>query len=308
MYFGRGEVGTTDLPREVLLPADFEDRAAIEELLVQSAGRRVDVRVPQKGEKVRLLELASQNARHLLEERAVMSERALGRADDVLYETQEALDMKVVPRLAVCFDISHTQGSEVVGSAIVFRNGEPDKSEYRKFRIRGDWGNDDFRSMGEVVGRYFRRRIEEGKPLPELALIDGGRGQLVAARDAATAAGATDVTFASLAKREEDVYLEGRTEPLRFGRAHRALRLLQRMRDEAHRFAHTFNRNLRTRRTLTSELSDIPGIGPVRQRALLERFGSVRALRAATSAEITAVPGFSATLAAQIHEHLHQKA
>jgi excinuclease ABC subunit C len=308
MYFGRGEVGMADLPREVLLPADFEDRAAIEELLVQSAGRRVDVRVPQKGEKVRLLELASQNARHLLEERAVMSERALGRADDVLYETQEALDMKVVPRLAVCFDISHTQGSEVVGSAIVFRNGEPDKSEYRKFRIRGDWGNDDFRSMGEVVGRYFRRRIEEGKPLPELALIDGGRGQLVAARDAATAAGATDVTFASLAKREEDVYLEGRTEPLRFGRAHRALRLLQRMRDEAHRFAHTFNRNLRTRRTLTSELSDIPGIGPVRQRALLERFGSVRALRAATSAEITAVPGFSATLAAQIHEHLHQKA
>lgn len=308
MYFGRGEVGTTDLPREVLLPADFEDRAAIEELLVQNAGRRVDVRVPQKGEKVRLLELASQNARHLLEERAVMSERALGRADDVLYETQEALDMKVVPRLAVCFDISHTQGSEVVGSAVVFRNGEPDKSEYRKFRIRGDWGNDDFRSMGEVVGRYFRRRIEEGKPLPELALIDGGRGQLVAARDAATATGATDVTFASLAKREEDVYLEGRTEPLRFGRAHRALRLLQRMRDEAHRFAHTFNRNLRTRRTLTSELSDIPGIGPVRQRALLERFGSVRALRAATSAEIAAVPGFSATLAAQIHEHLHQKA
>jgi excinuclease ABC subunit C len=116
------------------------------------------------------------------------------------------------------------------------------------------------------------------------------------------------LTFASLAKREEDVYLEGRTEPLRFGRAHRALRLLQRMRDEAHRFAHTFNRNLRTRRTLTSELSDIPGIGPVRQRALLERFGSVRALRAATSAEIAAVPGFSATLAAQIHEHLHQKA
>jgi excinuclease ABC subunit C len=308
MYFGRGDIGTTDLPREVLLPADFEDRSAIEELLVQSAGRKVEVRVPQKGEKVRLLELASQNARHLLEERAILSDRALGRADDVLYETQEALDMKVVPRLAVCFDISHTQGSEVVGSAVVFRNGEPDKGEYRKFRIRGDWGNDDFRSMGEVVGRYFRRRIDEGKPLPELALIDGGRGQLAAARDAAIAAGATDVTFASLAKREEDVYLEGRAEPLRFGRAHRALRLLQRMRDEAHRFAHTFNRKLRTKRTLTSELSEIPGIGPVRQRALLERFGSVRALRAATPDEIANVPGFSSTLASLIHDHLHQKA
>jgi excinuclease ABC subunit C len=132
MYFGRGDIGTTDLPREVLLPADFEDRSAIEELLVQSAGRKVEVRVPQKGEKVRLLELASQNARHLLEERAILSDRALGRADDVLYETQEALDMKVVPRLAVCFDISHTQGSEVVGSAVVFRTGEPDKGEYRK--------------------------------------------------------------------------------------------------------------------------------------------------------------------------------
>jgi excinuclease ABC subunit C len=308
MYFGRGDVGTADLPREVLLPADTEDRAAIEQLLCERAGRRVDVRVPQKGEKVRLLELASQNARHLLEERALLTERALGRADDVLYETQEALDMKVVPRLAVCFDISHTQGSEVVGSAVVFRNGEPDKSEYRKFHIRGDWGNDDFRSMAEVTGRYFRRRIEEGKPLPELALIDGGRGQLTAARDAAMNAGATDVTFASLAKREEDVYLVGRSEPLRFGRANRALRLLQRMRDEAHRFAHTFNRRLRTTRTLTSELADIPGIGPVRQRALLERFGSVRALRAATPAQIADLPGFSKVLAANVVEHLRQKA
>ncbi|MGH7500143.1 MAG: excinuclease ABC subunit UvrC [Longimicrobiales bacterium] len=306
MYFGKGEVGTSDLPREVLLPADFEDRATIEELLAERAGRRVEVRVPQKGDKVRLLELASQNARHLLEERAVLSEGALGRADDVLYETQEALDMKVVPRLAVCFDISHTQGSEVVGSAVVFRNGERDRSEYRKFRIRGDWGNDDFRSMAEVVGRYFRRRIDEGKPLPELALIDGGKGQLAAARDAAIAAGATDVTFASLAKREEDVYLVGRAEPLHFGRAHRALRLLQRMRDEAHRFAHTFNRKLRTTRTLTSELAEIPGIGPVRQRALLERFGSVRAVRAATPDQLAQLPGFSTNLAGHVLEHLRR--
>ena len=123
-----------------------------------------------------------------------------------------------LPRLAVAFDISHTAGDEVVGSAIVFRNGEPDKSEYRKFRIKGDWGNDDFASMEEVVGRYIRRRMTEGQPLPDLMLIDGGRGQLAAAMRAADTSGATDITFASLAKREEEVYLPGRGQPIRLPR------------------------------------------------------------------------------------------
>ncbi|NJD09818.1 MAG: excinuclease ABC subunit C, partial [Gemmatimonadetes bacterium] len=205
--------------------------------------------------------------------------------------------------LVACFDISHTQGTEVVGSGVVFENGEPRKAEYRRFRIRGDWGNDDFRSMAEVVGRYFRRRIAERLPLPELTIIDGGKGQLGVALDAATAAGATDVNFIALAKREEEVYVPGRSEPLRLPRTGRALRLLQRVRDEAHRFAITYNRKLRGKRTLTSELSNIPGIGPARQRALLEHFGSVRAVRGAAAAEIARVPGFSLRLAEQVLQH-----
>jgi excinuclease ABC subunit C len=304
IYFGHGELGTADLPREVLFPGDFEDRTTVEELLGHAAGRKVQALVPVKGAKLRLIELANQNARHLLEERVVLEESAPVRADDLLYEVQETLELKVVPRLIVCFDISHTQGTEVVGSAVVFRNGEPLKAEYRRFRIKGDWGNDDFRSMAEVVGRYFRRRIQEKLPLPELAIIDGGRGQLLAARQAALDAGAHDVAFASLAKREEDVYLVGRPTPLRLPRTSAALRLLQRIRNEAHRFAHGYNRKLRSKRTLTSELSGIPGIGPTRQRALLAHFGSVRALRAASAEEVARVSGFSVALASHVVAHL----
>jgi excinuclease ABC subunit C len=307
-YFARGEHGITDLPRDVLLPVDFEDRPTVEALLTGTAERRIGTHVPVRGDKLRLIELANQNARHLLEERAVLGHSIEERADDVLYDLQEALELKVVPRLIACFDISHMQGTEVVGSSVVFRNGEPDKSEYRRFRLRGDWGNDDFRSMQEVVGRYLQRRIADGKPLPDLVVIDGGKGQLGNAVRAAQESGAHDVVFAGLAKREEEVYLVGRPEPLRLPRTSAALRLLQRLRNEAHRFAHSYNSKLRGKRTLVSELSSIAGIGPRRQRALLERFGSVRALRRATVEEIATVPGFSRRLAGQIVEHLQRPA
>ena len=305
---GRGDYGLEDLPREILFPGEFEDRATLEAILSETAGRRVRTVVPQKGEKASLLELASQNARHLLEEQAVLTEGVRVRADDTLYELQEALELKVVPRLVVCFDISHTQGTEVVASAVVFANGDPCKAEYRRFRIRGDWGNDDFRSMAEVVGRYFRRRLEQQLPLPELAVIDGGKGQLGVAVRAALEAGAADVAFISLAKREEEVFVPGRSDPIRLPRASAPLRLLQRIRDEAHRFAITYNRKLRARRTLTSELSEIAGIGPSRQRALLERFGSVRALREAAPEDIAVVRGFSAKLAERVLATLRKEA
>jgi len=307
-YVGRGDYGLEDLPREILFPGEFEDRGTLEAILSETAGRRVRTVVPQKGEKASLLELASQNARHLLEEQAVLTEGVRVRADDALYELQEALELKVVPRLVVCFDISHTQGTEVVASAVVFANGDPCKAEYRHFRIRGDWGNDDFRSMAEVVGRYFRRRLAEQLPLPELVVIDGGKGQLGVAVRAALEAGAADVAFISLAKREEEVFLPGRSDPIRLPRASAPLRLLQRIRDEAHRFAITYNRKLRARRTLTSELSEIAGIGPSRQRALLERFGSVRALRDADPDDIAAVRGFSAKLAERVLAALRKEA
>lgn len=300
VYFGRGELGTADLPREVLFPNDFEDRPTVEQLLNEESTRRVTTHVPARGDKLRLVELANQNARHLLEERAVMSESVEERADDVLYDLQEALAMKVVPRLIVCFDISHMQGTEVVASAVVFENGVPNKNEYRRFKIRGDWGNDDFRSMQEVVNRYFKRRIEEGQPLPELAVIDGGKGQLTSAHAGTREAGAFDVTLIALAKREEEVYVVGRPLPVRLARTHAGLRLLQRIRNEAHRFAHGYNRKLRGKRILSSELSQIPGIGPARQQALLARFGSVRALREASADDIARVGGLSRGLAERV--------
>jgi excinuclease ABC subunit C len=304
LYTLESATAAPDLPPEILLPADFEDREVLEELLRERAGRVVRARVPARGEKVRLVELAAQNARHLLEERKLLGNAATDRAPDALYDLQETLELSAVPRVIVCFDISHTQGSETVASAVVFSGGRPDKSEYRRFRIKGTWGNDDFQSMDEAVARYFRRRQEEGKPLPDLVVIDGGKGQLGAARAALEALDLGQQPIISLAKREEEVFVPGRGDPIRLPRRSPALRLLQRLRDEAHRFAITYNRKLRTRRTIQSELAEIPGVGAARQRALLERFGSVRALRNATEAEIAEVPGFGLGLARTILQQL----
>ena len=302
-YLSQGIQTIGELPREILFPARFEDRALLSEVLSEGAGRRIVTRTPTRGEKRRLVELANQNARQALEDRVtVQTDR--GRADDVLYQLQDRLDLKVVPRLMVCFDVSHTQGTETVASAAVFENGEPRKSEYRHMRIRGEWGNDDYRSMAEVVRRWFTRRVDAGKRLPDLVLIDGGKGQLSAALGALEGLGVADVAIAALAKREEEVFFPDRAEPARLDRRDRALHLLQRIRNEAHRFAVGYNRKLRKRRTIRSELGDIPGIGPTRQKALLSRFGSVPGVRKSTEQEIARVPGFSRVLATRVLTYL----
>jgi excinuclease ABC subunit C len=215
-------------------------------------------------------------------------------------------------------DISTNQGRDTVGSLVWFEAGRPKKSEYRRFKIRGTGtagasgaGNgadqrqqDDYAAIHEVVTRYARRRIDEGKPMPDLMLIDGGKGQLAAALAALAALGVAGVQLASLAKREEEVYLPDRGDPLRLPRRSPALRLLQRLRDEAHRFAVTFNRGRRRARTVTSELLTVPGIGPARRRALLERFGSLAGVRLASVDEVATVPGFSTRLAERVLHHL----
>ncbi|HEX8695111.1 MAG TPA: excinuclease ABC subunit UvrC [Longimicrobium sp.] len=292
------------VPPAVHFPMDFADREVLQEVLREHAGRAVRLHVPQRGEKVQLVELAAQNARHLLEERKLVERTAASRAPDALYELQEVLELPAVPRTIVCFDISHTQGSEVVASGVFFDNGEPFKGEYKRFKIRGEWGNDDFASMHEVVTRYFSRRAEEKRSLPDLVVIDGGKGQLGAARKALEALGMPQQAVISLAKRDEEVFVPGRSEPVRLPRRSPALRLLQRVRDEAHRFAVTYNRKLRTKRTIRSELSTIPGVGAARQRALLDRFGSMRAVAAASEAEIAALPGFGPSLARKVKEAL----
>lgn len=300
---GGGEV-VADLPREVLLPADFEDRALLGEILGEQAGRAVKVIVPQRGEKRRLLDLAAENARQVLEDRVTALSYAEDRAEEALFRLQDELDLKVVPRLMVCFDISHIQGSETVGSAVVFENGEPRRALYRHMRVKGDWGNDDYRSMAEVVGRYFRRTLDEERQVPDLAVIDGGKGQLSAAVEALEALGLSDVAVIALAKKEEEVFMPGRSKPVILDRRHRALHLLQRIRDEAHRFAVRYNRKLRSKRTLRSDLGDIPGVGPKRQTVLLRRFGSVKGVKEATREEIARVPGFSEALASRILTYL----
>ena len=306
-YLSRGIEAVDRLPGEVLLPADFADRPLLESILSDRARRRVTVRVPQRGAKVRLVELAVTNARHSLSEQVRKGEIARPHADEVLYELQDRLGLKVVPRLIVCFDISHTQGSEAVASAVLFENGEPCRAGYRHMKIRGGFGNDDFRSMEEAVGRYFGRRLTGDGPLPDLALIDGGAGQLGAARAALSVIGLDQVAVAALAKKREEVYLPERAKGLRLPRTARSLHLLQRVRDEAHRFAVRYNRKLRSRRTVRSELGDIPGIGPRRQQALLSRFGSLRGVKEATAADIGRIPGFSEAMGVKILTYLHAR-
>jgi excinuclease ABC subunit C len=303
-YLGGGEVVLADLPRLVLLPWDVEDREVLGEILSEAAGRQVAVTVPRRGGNLRLLELAEQNAREVLEDRVTALAYAADRAEEALFSLQDELDLKVVPRLMVCFDVSHTQGSETVASAVLFENGEPKRAGYRHMRIKGEWGNDDFRSMQEVVTRYFRRRVDEKQPLPDLVVIDGGKGQLGAAAQALQSLGLGDVAVVALAKREEEVYVPGRPDPIRLDRRHRALHVLQRIRDEAHRFAVRYNRKLRRKRTIRSELGDIPGIGPTRQTLLLRRFGSLQGVREASKEEIARVPGFSEALASRVLTYL----
>jgi excinuclease ABC subunit C len=302
-YLSAGDLVLGDLPEHVLLSEDFEDRALLQDILSGTTKRRIQVLVPRRGEKARLIELAEQNARQVLEDSAV-GLYASDRAEEALFRLQDELDLKIVPRLMVGFDISHTQGTEVVGSAVVFQNGEPRKGLYRHMRVKGGWGNDDYRSMAEVVGRYFRRVAEEGAPIPDLAVIDGGKGQLSASVEALAAQGMSDVTVIALAKKNEEVFLPGRADPVRLDRRQRALHLLQRIRDEAHRFALRYNRKLRTKRTLHSELGEIPGVGPKRQQLLLKRFGSLRGVKAATREEIGRIPGVSEALASRILTYL----
>jgi excinuclease ABC subunit C len=262
--------------------------------------------IPSRGLYKRLTDLADQNAVHLLETLRLESFEGEERADDPVYALGRDLGLSAVPRSLICADISTAQGRDTVGSIVWFENGRPKRGEYRTYRMKTVEGQDDFASIQEMIGRYVTRRLNEGKRLPDLFVIDGGRGQLNAAIEAARAAGAPDIPFASLAKRDEEIYLPARAEPLRLSRRSPSLRLLQRARDEAHRVAVTFNRKRRAVRTLTSTLLEIPGVGPARRRALLERFGSLAGVKSATREELATVAGVSSTMAERIHTVLHR--
>ncbi|MEK6597383.1 MAG: helix-hairpin-helix domain-containing protein [Gemmatimonadota bacterium] len=228
------------------------------------------------------------------------------RAEDPVYALGRELGLAAVPRSVACIDISTNQGRDTVGSLVWFEAGRPQTSEYRRFRIKGPAQQDDYAAIAEVVTRYLSRRTEEGDPLPDLLVIDGGKGQLAAATGAASAIGITSLPIVSLAKRDEEVFFPDRPDPLRLPRRHPALRLLQRLRDEAHRFGLAYSRHRRTQRVITSELLGIPGIGPNRRRALLQRFGSLAGVRSATRPELLTVTGISEAMADRILNHLEE--
>jgi excinuclease ABC subunit C len=299
IFLAGSYVSMQEKARQLLLPFDFPDRELIEQALPDSR-----IQIPQRGPRRNLIALAEQNARHLLEELKLSSMEADERAGDPVYELGRELGLQRLPRSLVCFDISTTQGTDTVGSCVWFENGRPKRSEYRKFKVKTVEGTDDFASIQEVVRRYFERRLNDEKPLPDLIVIDGGKGQLSAAYAAIGEVGLADRPLISLAKRDEEVFIWGRADPLRISRRSPGLRLLQQARDEAHRFAVTYNRKRRTMRTVTSELLKVPGIGPVKRRLLLKEFGSVQGVREAGEDAISRLPGFNADRARKLLESL----
>jgi excinuclease ABC subunit C len=288
--------------RRLVVPFPPEEWDTVRELLPGT-----EWLVPQRGTAQRWIELADQNARHLLESLRIESFETEERSEDPVYALGRDLGLSIVPRSFICVDISHNQGRDTVGSLVWFEAGRPRKSEYRKFKIKGSGQQDDFAAIREVLTRYLSRRRDEGQPFPDLIVIDGGKGQLSAALEATTQLGLADLPLVSLAKREEEVFLPGRSESVRLPRRSPSLRLLQRARDEAHRFGLAYSRKRRTQRTITSELLSIPGIGATKRRRLLERFGSLAGVRSASVAELAAVPGFSPRLAERILDYLEAR-
>ena len=275
------------IPRSICVPLEFEDREALAELLSQSRGARVQIEVPQRGAKRSLIDLVGSNARQSYEQRfRVMKPRT-----DVLQSAlQDVFQLPEQPTRIECFDISHIQGAETVASMVVWDEGRMKNSDYRKFIIRTVEGVDDYKSMHEVVTRRYRRLRDEQKAMPSLVLVDGGVGQLHAAANALEELGLAAQPLAALAKREETLYLFGQEdEPISLERHSPVLLLMQQVRDEAHRFAVTFHRKRRQMRDRATELREVPGVGETTTRRLLQHFGSLRAVKQASYAALTAV-------------------
>jgi len=275
------------IPHNVYVPVDFEDRTMLEEVLSEGRDRKVQIHVPQRGDKRSLVDLVGQNAKQAYDQRFRVMKPAAKVIQDAL---QDALSLPELPRRIECFDISHIQGAETVASMVVWEDGKMKKSDYRKFIIKTVIGVDDFASMREVVTRRYSRLQSEEKPLPSLILIDGGIGQLHAAADALEALGIVNQPLASIAKREEIIYVHGQEDdPIVLDRHSPVLHLVQMVRDEAHRFAVTFHRKRREMRDHKTELLDVPGVGAETTRRLLQHFGSLEAVKQADAAALASV-------------------
>lgn len=287
------------VPRNVYVPVDFADRNSLNELLSERIGHKVEIAVPQRGEKRSLLDLAGQNAKQCYDQRFRVLQPSVRATQEAL---QDALNLPDLPERIECFDISHIQGAEMVASMVVWENGAMNKSAYRKFKVKSVEGVDDFASMREIVARRYRRVQEEHLPMPSLILIDGGLGQLHAAAAALEELSFTSQPLASIAKREEIIYVYGQEEePVVLDRRSPVLHLVQRIRDESHRFAVTYHRKRREMRDRDSDLLRIPGVGDQTRTRLITHFGSLRAVRSASLEALTSV--VSRKVAEQIHAY-----
>ena len=309
-YYG----ATPSIPPQIVVPQDAGDLSALEEFLSERRGSHVEVRRAMRGEKRRLAELAAENARHALASDQAASETRRARRIEALEELREALNLEALPIRIECFDISTIQGVETVGSMVVFEDAAPKKAHYRKFAVRGLDGQDDFAAMAEVVSRRFARA---GKPteeeydegfasVPNLVVIDGGKGQLSAALAAMHEFDLPRVAVIALAKRIEEVFVPGRSDPIRLDPHNPGLQLLQRIRDEAHRFALGFHRQRRDVRSFESIFDTLQGVGPARRRAILRHFGSAERFLAASQEELEGVPELPAATARKIYAQLHK--
>jgi excinuclease ABC subunit C len=310
-YYG----SAPSIPPQILVPHGAGDTSALAEFLSERRGSRVEVRVPERGEKRRLQELAQQNATLALESETFVAETKRARRVEALEELREALNLESLPIRIECFDISNLQGREVVGSMVVFEDAVAKRSHYRKFTLRGVEGQDDFASMREVIARRFTRLgadptsaawNESFAATPNLVVIDGGKGQLSAALAAMQELDLPRVAVIALAKRIEEVFVPGRPDPIILPEHSPGLQLLQRIRDEAHRFAITFHRQRRDAAARSSMFDQLEGVGPARRRALLQHFGSAERVAAATREELEGVPGVPARTARRIYEQLHK--
>ncbi|MCB2204420.1 excinuclease ABC subunit UvrC [bacterium] len=294
---------TMDIPAEIVVGVELDSAGALEQWLSEKASMKVAFTIPQIGDKAKLLGMCRANATFLLDEILLQKLKAESSLPKSVEALQQSLYLPTPPRRIECFDISHFQGAETVASMVSFLDGKPRKSEYRKFSIRTVEGVDDFASMREVVRRRYSRLLDEDQPLPDLIVIDGGKGQLSSAVEILQELGLQKQAVIGLAKRLEEVFVPGESLPMSIPKTSPALKLLQRVRDEAHRFAITFHREKRQKSTLQTALEEIEGVGPKRAKALLTSFGSVRAVEAATLEQLAEQVGWST--ARSIHAHFH---
>ena len=296
-YYG----GSTFIPKELLLPMDSVDRELFSEWFTSMKGQQVDVSVPQRGYKKDLIKMAEENAQNFLAERRRQWQYTIDKSGGAVKKVAEVLDLPRLPERMECYDISHMQGAETVASMVVFEGGKPAKREYRRFKLKTVQGKpDDFASMAEIMERRYGN--EKDWPMPDLIIIDGGKGQLNAALPVIRAMGVTDVPVISLAKRIEEVFVEGESESIILEHHTPELQLLQQIRDEAHRFAITYHRRLRGKRNLESVLDHIEGIGPKRRKALYKHFGNLDAMRVAELEELESVEGMNKKAALAVYE------